>query len=101
MVTRSITQYTPWGWVLPTECAIGSTHEMAAGLMLMEGLIAIRAKAIWLRVHPEASYTDKDTDTGLPESINDVLMAVLEVIPEFEVDGLAVVDIVLWIGSPF
>ena len=65
--------------------AISSTDEIAAELTLMEGSIAILAKVTWLRVHPEAQL-DTEEDTELLEDMDDVLIAVLEAVREFELD---------------
>ena len=78
--------------------AISSTDEMAARLSLIEGSRAIAAKVTWLRVHPEAQL-DTDDVTELLEDIDDVLMAVLEAVREFELDGFALVVVALRVGS--
>ena len=65
--------------------AISSTDEIAAVLTPMEGSIAMLAKVTWLRVHPEAQL-DTEEDTELLEDMDNVLIAVLEAVREFELD---------------
>lgn len=74
--------------------AISCTDETAARLSVIEGSIAMSAKVTWLRVHPEAQL-DTDEDAELLEDTDDLLMAVLEAVRGFELDGFELVVVAL------
>ena len=74
--------------------AINSTEEIAARFSLMEGSRATLAKVTWLRVHPDAQL-DTDEDAELLEDMDEELMAVLETVRGFELDGFALVIVPL------
>ena len=74
--------------------AISSTDEIAARSLLIEGSTAMLANVTWLRVQPEAQL-DTDEDADLLEDIDEVLMAVLEAVCAFELDGFALVTVAL------